>query len=51
MNSRANTILDFWFVKTSSDKRFKKDDVLDLEIRNNFIEDFNLAKSDEYDDW
>ena len=51
MNSRADTIIDFWFVKTSSEKRFKRDDVFDLEIRNNFIEDYNLAKSDEYDDW
>ena len=32
MNSRANTILDFWFVKTSSDKRFKKDDILDCSL-------------------
>ena len=51
MNSRAKTIIDFWFIKTPSDKRFKKDEAFDLEIKNNFMEDHNLAKSGEYEDW
>ena len=51
MNSRANTIIEFWFVKTPAEKRFKREDDFDLEIRNNFMEDYNLARSGEYDDW
>tara|TARA_Y100001970_G_scaffold58930_1_gene74974 strand:+ start:8174 stop:8734 length:561 start_codon:yes stop_codon:yes gene_type:complete len=51
MNPRAYSILDFWFVKTSPDKRFKKDEALDLEIKNNFIDDYNFAKSGDYEDW
>ena len=51
MNTRAKTIIDFWFIKTSSDKRFKKDEAFDLEIKNNFMEDHKLAKSGEYEDW
>ena len=35
MNTRAKTIIDFWFIKTSSEKRLKKDEALDLEIKNN----------------
>ena len=51
MNTRAKTIIDFWFIKTSSDKRFKKDEAFDLEIKNNFLEDHNSAKSGDYEDW
>ena len=51
MNSRAKTIIDFWFIKTSSEKRFKKDEAFDLEIKNNFMEDHKLAKSGECEDW
>ncbi len=51
MNSRAKTIIDFWFIKTPSDKRFKKDESFDLEIKNNFMADHNLAKSGDYEDW
>ena len=51
MNQRANNIIDFWFVKTPPEKRFKKDEAFDLDIRNNFMEDYNLAKSGEYEDW
>ena len=51
MNSRAKTIIDFWFVKTPSDKRFKRNEEFDLEIKNNFLEDHSLAKSGDYEDW
>ena len=40
MNQRANNIIDFWFVKTSPEKRFKKDEAFDLEIRDNFMDDY-----------
>ena len=51
MNRRASNIIDFWFVKTPPEKRFKKDEAFDLEIRDNFIEDYHFAKSGEYEDW
>ena len=51
MNSRASLILDFWFNKTPPEKRFKKDNTFDNEIKINFEKDYNLAKLNEYDDW
>ena len=51
MNQRAHKIIDFWFNKTSPEKRFKRDNSFDYEIKINFLEDYNFAKSNEYDDW
>ena len=51
MNPRAHKIIDFWFNKTPPEKRFKRDNSFDYEIKINFLEDYNLAKSNEYDDW
>ncbi len=51
MNPRAQAILDFWFVKTPSEKRFKKDEKFDLLIREKFLDDYKKASLNEYDDW
>jgi uncharacterized protein (DUF924 family) len=51
VNPRAHKIIDFWFNKTPQEKRFKRDVSFDDEIKINFLEDYNLAKSNEYDDW
>ena len=51
MNSRAEIILDFWFNQTPPEKRFKRDEAFDNEIREKFLKDYNLAKSNDYDDW
>ena len=51
MNSRAQEILDFWFVKTPAEKRFKKDLEFDQLIKDNFLKDYELASTNEYDDW
>ena len=51
MNSRAQEILDFWFVKTPAEKRFKKDLAFDQLIKDNFLKDYELASANEYDDW
>ena len=51
MNSKAQIIVDFWFNKTPPEKKFKRDDSFDNEIREKFLKDYNLAKSNEYDDW
>ena len=51
MNSRAQEVLDFWFVKTPAEKRFKKDPAFDQLIKDNFLKDYELASANEYDDW
>ena len=49
--SKAQTILDFWFKETKKKKRFKKDEALDTSIKTKFLKDFELASTNEYDDW
>ena len=51
MNERAKAILDFWFIRSSMEDWFKKDDNYDQKIRQLFLEDLNKAISNEYDDW
>ncbi len=48
---RAQVILDFWFKETPSEMRFKKDEKFDQKIKDNFLEDYELACQNEYDDW
>ena len=50
-NLRAEIILDFWFNKTPHEKRFKRDKLFDKEITQKFSNDYELAKSNEYDNW
>ena len=51
MHKRAQEILDFWFKETPPEKRFKKDENFDQLIRKKFLEDYELASANEYDDW
>jgi len=51
MNPRAQAILDFWFVETPSEKRFKKDEKFDQLIREKFLNDYEKASLNEHDDW
>ena len=51
MDPRAQAILDFWFKETPSKKRFKKDEKFDQLIRENFLNDYEKASLNEYDDW
>ena len=51
MKTRISEILDFWFVKTPSEKRFKKDEKFDQEIKENFLIDYENASLNKYDDW
>ena len=51
MSPRARAILDFWFVETPSEKRFKKDEKFDQLIREKFLNDYDKAIQNEYDDW
>ena len=48
---KAQEILDFWFKETPAEKRFKKDPVLDKMIKDRFLNDYELASQNEYDDW
>ena len=48
---KAQAILDFWFKETPLEKRFKKDENLDKTITEKFLKDYELACSNEYDDW
>ena len=48
---RAQVILDFWFKETPSELHFKKDEKFDQKIRVNFLQDYELACKNEYDDW
>ena len=48
---KAQAILDFWFKETPTEKRFKKDETFDKTIRDRFLNDYELASQNEYDDW
>ena len=51
MSPRAQAVLDFWFIDTPSEKRFKKDPAFDQLIKDKFLKDYELASANEYDDW
>ena len=51
INEKAQEILDFWFKETPDEKRFKKDETFDQTIRDRFLNDYELASQNEYDDW
>jgi len=51
MNERAKIILDFWFIQSSKEDWFKKDDKYDEKIKTLFLEDFKKAINYEYDYW
>jgi len=51
MNERAKAILDFWFIQSSMEDWFKKDDKYDEKIKKLFLEDLKIASNNEYDEW
>ena len=51
MNERAKAILDFWFVQSTMEDWFKKDDKYDKKIQKLFLEDLKKAINNEYDGW
>ena len=51
MNSKINKILDFWFVETSAEQKFKKDLKFDQIIKDKFLNDYELASQSKLDDW
>ena len=51
MHKKAQEILDFWFKETPPKKRFQKHEGFDQTIRDKFLKDYELASTNEYDDW
>ena len=51
MNERAKAILDFWFIQSSMEDWFEKDDKYDQKIKQLFLEDLKKTINNEYDDW
>jgi uncharacterized protein (DUF924 family) len=51
MHTRTKKILDFWFKDSPSKKRFQKHKDFDELIKKNFLKDYELASTNEYDDW
>ena len=51
MDLRAKKILDFWFIETPAEKRFKKDEKFDQIIKEKFLKDYELAAKNKLDHW
>ena len=51
MISKINNIINFWFVETSAEQRFKKDLKFDQVIKDRFLNDYELASQNKLDDW
>jgi uncharacterized protein (DUF924 family) len=51
MNERAKEILDFWFIQSTMEDWFKKDDIYDQKIKSLFFTDLKKAINNEYDEW
>ena len=51
MNERAKAILDFWFIQSTMEDWFKKDDSYDQKIKQLFLKDLKKAINNEYDEW
>ena len=51
MDLKINKILNFWFVETSSEQKFKKDLKFDQVIKDKFLSYYELASQNKLDDW
>ena len=51
MISKINNILNFWFIETSAEQKFKKDLKFDQVIKDRFLNDYELAIQNKLDDW
>ena len=51
MHKKVQEILDFWFKDTPPKKRFQKHEGFDKLIRDKFLNDYERASKNEYDDW
>jgi uncharacterized protein (DUF924 family) len=51
MNERVKAILHFWFVESSSENHFKKNDKFDKKIKDSFENDYLKAINNDLEDW
>ena len=51
MNKRAKNILNFWFIESSQEEKFSRNDEFDKKIKDRFFEDYKKAISNDYDYW
>ena len=51
MSLEIKKILDFWFVETTAEQKFKKDLKFYQIIKNKFLKDHELASQSKLDDW
>lgn len=51
MNERVKAILDFWFVESSPEDHFQKNDDFDKKINDHFKNDYIKAINNELEDW
>ena len=51
MNERAKTILNFWFIESSSEDHFKRNEEFDNKIKFLFTNDYQKAVNNELEDW
>ena len=48
---KINKIINFWFLETSAEQKFKKDLKFDQIIKDKFLNDYELASQSKLDDW
>ena len=51
MDENAKRVLDFWFKESLPEELFRQKDSFDNKIKNRFLNDYNNAIVNEYDDW
>jgi len=51
MNNNAKNILDFWFIESTSEEKFTRNDEFDKKIKDNFFDDYKKAILGQYDKW
>ena len=51
MSLKIKEILNFWFIETSAEQKFKKDFKFDQVIKDRFLNDYELANQSKLDDW
>tara|TARA_Y100000590_G_scaffold326125_1_gene370085 strand:- start:52 stop:621 length:570 start_codon:yes stop_codon:yes gene_type:complete len=51
MNNRAKIILNFWFVESTSEEKFSRNEKFDKKIKDLFYDDYQNAIINKYDYW
>ena len=51
MCKKINNILNFWFIETSAEQKFKKDLKFDQIVKDRFLNDYEFASQNKLDEW